>query len=117
MYMHVKHRQKSERIALPPIGLHTCSNKRLAQNQFRKFMQIKKVRICLEKLTEESFESLVIDLGVWVEEFKVDVDKGSVLLAGDWVTGMNVKWRETYGIAVRAFVVGGLLFSFRHFLR
>jgi len=33
----------------------------------------------LEKLAEESFEGMIIDFGVWVEKFKVDIDEATSL--------------------------------------
>jgi hypothetical protein len=84
MYMNIKHRQKRERITLPPISFYGRPNKRLLQNKICKFMQMKQFGIGLEKLTEQSFESMIVDLRIWIEEFEVHINKGSRLLA---VTG------------------------------
>jgi hypothetical protein len=39
-------------------------------------MQIKRIGVGLEELTGETEEGVIVDLGVWVEEFKIDIYEG-----------------------------------------
>ena len=46
-------------------------------------LRLKWFRIGIEQLPNESFESMIVDVGTWVEKFKVDVDEA--LLPVGWV--------------------------------
>ena len=45
-------------------------------------MGFKSFSIGIEQLHNEAFESMVVDVGVWVKKFKVDVDEA--LLPVGW---------------------------------
>ena len=46
-------------------------------------MEVEQVRVRVEELAEKPFDGVVVDIGVWTEEVKVDVDEA--LLPVGWV--------------------------------
>jgi len=45
----------------------------------------------LKELTKKSLESLIVDLRVWIEKFKLDVDEATLSGTGMmWVSGTGV---------------------------
>lgn len=72
--MHVEHCEKRERIAFDSIRLDGRPNSRLVQNKLCKSVNLKLVRVALEKLLQQSLDCMEIDFRIWVEEVKGYVD-------------------------------------------
>lgn len=106
MNTQIQHRQKRQRITLPPIRLDARPHQRLPQHQLRQPMQPQRMRlrIGLEQLAQEPEEGVIIDRGVRVEKFEVDVDGGGALLARLYIYIYSVSGRGvgdmTYDICV-----------------
>jgi hypothetical protein len=71
--MHVQHCQKCIRIAFLSVRFDCRSDCGLAQNEFRKVMQVKIFCIVLEKLAQKTLYSVIVDIRVRIEIVKVDI--------------------------------------------
>jgi hypothetical protein len=73
--MHVQHSEKCIWIAFYAFRFDGSANRWLCEDELGKVMEVKEVRVELEKLRKETLERVVVYSRVWVEELKIDVDE------------------------------------------
>lgn len=73
--VHIEHGEERVRIALDAVGFYSGANSGLAEDEVGEVVRMQKLSIGLEELVEETFERLVVDGGVWVEEVEIDINE------------------------------------------
>ena len=75
VYIEVEHRQKRVWIALPAVAFYGCADQRLGKDEVGEIVQGEILGVGTEELGEEPLGSKVVYVGIWVKEFKVDIDE------------------------------------------
>ena len=86
VYEHVERGETSVWIALAPITFYSRPHERLGQDEVRKVMHGQILRVGTEELGDKPLEREEVNIGVWVEELKVDVDE-TLLACGSVIQG------------------------------
>ena len=73
--MEVEHCEHGVWIALTAVALDSGADEGLGKDKVREVMQRQELRVARKQLRREALEREVVDLRIWVEELKVDIDE------------------------------------------